>query len=101
MENGFKKEFTNLNQKLDDLLDLISRNFQVSIPVELYSKSTTDPIPTRVGILPKTSDLQEVDEVPTLDQVILTEKSFICEETGARVLPQISNLQETEEQSEL
>ena len=69
--------------------------------MEFYSRSTAKPIPARAGILSKTFDLQEVDEVHTLDQVILIEKSFICEETGAGVLPQIFDLQETKKQSQL
>lgn len=61
---------------MDDLLDLISIKFQVNI-LHLYSRSTTEPIPVKAEILPKTFDLQEVVELPAINQAIQDAKKGI------------------------
>jgi len=68
--------------------DVVNDVFQ---PQEFLSSSTVELIWAGTRILPNASSLQEADELPTLDQVILTERSFICEEIGAGVLPHISD----------
>ena len=55
---------------------MFSRKYQVSIPVELYSRSTIEPPD---GILFDTSNLKEADAVS--DQVITTDGSFKCADT--------------------
>ena len=43
-----------------------------------YSRSTIESILAGAGILPKTSDLQEVDELPIMDQEIQDDKKGIA-----------------------
>ena len=55
--------------------------------MEFLSSSAIESIRVDARIPPNASDLQNTDELPTLDQAIPTERSFICAETGAGVLP--------------
>ena len=52
------------------MLIQLLKKYKVSITVDPYSRSTAESIPAGAGILPKTSDQQEVDEVPATDQEI-------------------------------
>ena len=49
----------NFIHKLNDLLILMSKKFQISLLVEPFSKSTAEPILPEVGILPVISSLQQ------------------------------------------
>ena len=66
--NKIGQTLADLNHKLHDLLILMSKKFQISLPVELLSRSTAKPIPTEAGILPNTFSLQKANESAELDR---------------------------------
>ena len=60
LEKVFKEE---LNKKLDDLMIMISKRFQISLSAEILPSS----IQAGAEVLPQISDLQEAEEHPELD----------------------------------
>lgn len=118
----YRESLDNVGQKLDNLMNMIAKKFQVSIPAELVSKEYSNSLKkelegdvlddylNREFLEEKTIESEPLeyadkqkekyaDEL-ALDQTIPIEGPSIYVDIGVRVLPQISDLQKTEEQSE-
>ena len=67
MEKGIKEECTKIRQKMDDLMNKVSKILHVNLLVDFPPRSTTESILAEAGILPNTSGLQEANELPALD----------------------------------
>ena len=56
IDRRFMEEFTNINQKLDEIMIMMAKWYQVSLPTELLSKEYSNLIIQR-----KVQDVQKVD----------------------------------------
>ena len=69
-----RNQLVNFTHKLDDLLILMSKKFQISLLVEPFSKSTAEPILPEVGILPVISSLQQESDQAISDTKVVAGK---------------------------